>query len=93
MSAYVAAINDGADYIDCTVQMTSDGVAICRENVDLLQNTNVFSNQLLYQEYVASYPELQAAQGVFSFDLPWADVSTLKGKSYCDKLYNSLHES
>ncbi|KAG0561173.1 hypothetical protein KC19_9G042500 [Ceratodon purpureus] len=82
MAAYVAAINDGADYIDCSVQITSDGVAICRENVDLLPNTNIFSNQALYQQYVATYPELQATPGVFSFNLSYADVSTLKAVMY-----------
>lgn len=80
MSAYTAAINDGADYIDCTIQITSDGVAFCRESVDLVQSTNVGMNQDLYQQYVTKYPELQRDPGVFAFNLSWSEVVTLRGK-------------
>lgn len=93
LPAYAAAINYGADYIDCTVQITSDGVAICRENADLLLSTNIFANQILYQQYAQIYPDLQPNRGVFAFDVPWADVSTLKGKSFRGKFCNFLHES
>ena len=79
LSAYTAAVDEGADYIDCTVQITSDGVLICREDPDLVKSTNVFSNQVLYQTYVTTYSELQAAQGVFTFDISWANISTLNG--------------
>ena len=79
LSAYTAAVEEGADYIDCTVQITSDGVLICREDPDLVKSTNVFSNQVLYQTYVTTYSELQAAQGVFTFDISWANISTLNG--------------
>ena len=91
MLAYVAAINDGADYIDCTVQITSDSVPICRESVDLLISTNIVSNPALYQSNIKTIPALQSTQGIFSFDLSWAEISTLKGKSYLDKFYNFLH--
>ena len=79
LSAYTAAVDEGADYIDCTVQITSDGVLICREDPDLVKSTNVFSNQVLYQTYVTTYSELQAGQGVFTFDVSWANISTLNG--------------
>lgn len=82
LSSYVAAINDGADYIDCTVQITSDGVPFCREDVDLLKSTNVLSNQALYQQYVTLYPELQPIDGVFAFNLSWAEVVTLRAIIY-----------
>jgi len=89
MSAYVAAINDGADYIDCTVQISSDGVPFCREDVDLLKSTNVLSNQDLYQQYVTIYPELQPNDGVFAFNLSWSEVVTLRGET--DFLAISTH--
>lgn len=80
LSSYAAAINDGADYIDCTVQISSDGVPFCREDVDLLKSTNVVGNQVLYQQYYDSQPELQPSPGVFAFNLTWSEVLTLKGK-------------
>lgn len=82
LSSYAAAINDGADYIDCTVQISSDGVPFCREDVDLLKSTNIIGNQVLYQQYVASYPELQPGSGVFAFDLTWSEVLTLKATMF-----------
>ena len=77
--AYSHAIADGADYIDCTIQITRDGVPVCRDDPDLLKSTNVLSDQILYQDYLTTYSELQAAQGVFIFDISWANISTLKG--------------
>lgn len=79
MLSYAAAVKDGADYIDCSVQITSDGVLICREFPDLVQSTNVFTNSVLYSTYLATYPAIQSAQGVFTFDMSWANVSTLRG--------------
>lgn len=80
LPAYVAAINDGADYIDCTVQITKDGVPVCREDVNLIKSTNIDSVSVLYEQYYASYPEF--GSGVFTFDLPLKDIRTLKAKMY-----------
>lgn len=83
MLAYTGAINGGADYIDCPVQITSDGVPICRESANLLKSTNVATNHALYQNFLSSYPGFDnGTQGVFTFDIPWADLSTLGATIY-----------
>lgn len=38
--AYERAVNDGADIIDCSVQMSKDGVAFCLNSTDLMPATN-----------------------------------------------------
>ncbi|ONM02816.1 glycerophosphodiester phosphodiesterase GDPDL3 isoform X1 [Zea mays] len=39
--AYHSAVDDGADVIDCPVQVTSDGVLMCMSSINLLDTTNV----------------------------------------------------
>ncbi|NP_001170117.1 Glycerophosphodiester phosphodiesterase GDPDL3 [Zea mays] len=38
--AYHSAVDDGADVIDCPVQVTSDGVLMCMSSINLLDTTN-----------------------------------------------------
>ena len=38
--AYKKAITNGADKIDCILQMSKDGVAFCLDSADLLRKTN-----------------------------------------------------
>ncbi|KAJ7556023.1 hypothetical protein O6H91_05G065600 [Diphasiastrum complanatum] len=78
--SYVGAINDGADYIDCPVQMTKDGIAICLESPDLFVSTNVASTSFLYRQSVI--PGIQSSEGIFTFSLTWSEISTLKVKMY-----------
>jgi glycerophosphoryl diester phosphodiesterase len=93
MLAYTGAISGGADYIDCPVQITSDGVPICRESADLLQSTNVATNHALFQNFLSSYPGFDnGTQGVFTFDIPWADLSTLRGKRSQPLSHNPFDE-
>jgi hypothetical protein len=93
MLAYTGAINGGADYIDCPVQITSDGVPICREFANLLKSTNVATNHALLQNFLISYPGFDnGTQGVFTFDIPWADLSTLGGKRSQPLSHNPFHE-
>ncbi|KAJ9562811.1 hypothetical protein OSB04_007971 [Centaurea solstitialis] len=39
--AYEKAVSDGADIIDCPVQMTQDGIPICLGSINLLDRTSV----------------------------------------------------
>ncbi|KAM1061465.1 hypothetical protein ACFX2A_026489 [Malus domestica] len=73
--AYKQAVEDGADIIDCSVQMSSDGVAFCLDTPDLNSGTNALSQFMTKSETI---PELQAEAGVFSFQLSWSDIKSLK---------------
>ncbi|XP_038698467.1 glycerophosphodiester phosphodiesterase GDPDL7 [Tripterygium wilfordii] len=73
--AYQQAVNDGADIIDCTVQLSKDGVAFCSDTADLAGDTTAMSS---FMARATTIPEIQAKSGVFSFDLEWSEIQTLK---------------
>lgn len=75
--AYKQAVDDGADIIDCSVQLSSDGVAFCLDTIDLNSGTNALSQFMTKSETI---PELQAEAGVFSFQLSWDEIQSLKRK-------------
>ena len=87
--AYQAAIRDGADYIDCSVQITKDGVPICRESPDLTTGTNILSNSVYYPSYLKQVQginkmvldQANTDPGIFTFDLTWKEIQSLKRKS------------
>ncbi|XP_066353480.1 glycerophosphodiester phosphodiesterase GDPDL4-like isoform X2 [Miscanthus floridulus] len=78
--AYHSAIDDGADVIDCPVQVTSDGVLMCMSSINLLDTTNVQITPFATPPSVV--PEIQPTPGIFTFNLTWAKInsSALKPK-------------
>ncbi|GAB2216247.1 hypothetical protein Droror1_Dr00024017 [Drosera rotundifolia] len=73
--AYEKAIYDGADIIDCSVQLTIDGVLFCSDSADLSKSTNAL---VMFMSLSTVIPEIQAQNGIFSFDLTWSQIQTLK---------------
>ena len=70
--AYQQAIVDGADIIDCSVQMTKDGVAFCLNSTDLMGATNAMT---IMMSRTTNVPEIQSRSGIFSFDLTWSEIT------------------
>ncbi|KAG7942600.1 hypothetical protein I3843_16G112000 [Carya illinoinensis] len=73
--AYQQAVDDGADIIDCSVQMSKDGVAFCLDTADLVGDTTAMTT---FMSRSTTVPEIQPKAGVFSFDLTWSEIQTLK---------------
>ncbi|KAG6519301.1 hypothetical protein ZIOFF_022794 [Zingiber officinale] len=73
--AYQQAVADGADIIDCSVQMSKDGVAFCLESPDLMGHTTAVQT---FMSQATTVPEIQSNNGIFSFDLTWSDIQSLK---------------
>ncbi|XP_062160104.1 glycerophosphodiester phosphodiesterase GDPDL6 [Alnus glutinosa] len=73
--AYQQAMDDGADIIDCPVQMSKDGVAFCLDSADLMGDTTAMTTFMSRSNTV---PEIQPESGIFSFDLTWSEIQTLK---------------
>ncbi|XP_073002000.1 glycerophosphodiester phosphodiesterase GDPDL7-like [Typha latifolia] len=73
--AYQQAVEDGADVIDCSVQMSKDGVAFCLDTADLMSGTNAID---FFMSQSSTVPDIQTDSGIFSFDLTWSDIQTLK---------------
>lgn len=78
--AYQKAVADGADVIDCPVQVTKDGIPICMSSIDLGDVTTVATSQFASQTTVVN--DIKATPGFYSFNLTWEDISkNLKRKS------------
>ena len=75
--AYEKAVSDGADIIDCPVQITQDGVPICLGSINLLDRTSVANTDFI--NLTTNIPALQA-NGIFTFSLTWADIHGLERK-------------
>ncbi|KAG0502391.1 hypothetical protein HPP92_002463 [Vanilla planifolia] len=88
--AYLQAVEDGADYIDCTVHLTQDGIPICMSSINLVDATNVATSIL--RSRFTMVPELGSTPGIFTFNLTWQEIqNNLKpsiSNPYLD--YNNL---
>ncbi|CAA7393900.1 unnamed protein product [Spirodela intermedia] len=73
--AYRRAAEDGADVVDCSVQMTSDGVAFCMGSADLTSSTTATA---AFMPRSTMIPEIQPNSGIFSFHLTWSEIKSLK---------------
>ncbi|KAL0916072.1 hypothetical protein M5K25_013554 [Dendrobium thyrsiflorum] len=70
--AYNKAIKDGADIIDCPVQVTQDGVLICMSSINLMDDTNVA--QSIFRSRISNIPELQSTPGIFTFNFTLEEI-------------------
>ncbi|OAY55187.1 glycerophosphodiester phosphodiesterase GDPDL3 [Manihot esculenta] len=73
--AYQKAISDGADFIDCPVQMSKDGVPFCLGSINLIDSTTVVQSN--YSNLVETIPELNKGSGIFTFSLTWSQIQGL----------------
>ncbi|EEF33338.1 glycerophosphoryl diester phosphodiesterase, putative [Ricinus communis] len=73
--AYQKAISDGADVIDCPVQMSKDGIPFCLSTINLIDSTKVA--QTNYGSLAANIPELEKGSGIYTFNLTWSQIQTL----------------
>ncbi|XP_074320185.1 glycerophosphodiester phosphodiesterase GDPDL3-like [Silene latifolia] len=73
--SYTKAISDGADVIDCPVQMSKDGTPFCLSSVNLMNSTSVI--QTPFRNLLSTVSEIQPNQGIFSFSLSWEDIQSL----------------
>lgn len=74
--AYKQAISDGADVLDCPVQMTKDGTPFCLGSINLIDGTTAAQT---FSNLITNIPELEE-NGIFSFSLDWSDIQSLKRK-------------
>lgn len=70
--AYQQAVEDGADIIDCPVQVTKDGTLICMSSINLVDTTTVASSSM--RSRLSIIPEIQGTAGIFSFNLTWDEI-------------------
>ncbi|GER54924.1 SHV3-like 1 [Striga asiatica] len=74
--AYIKAASDGADILDCPVQMSSDGVPFCLGSIDLRNRTNIAQSPLANR--ATDNPDLHIQNGIFTYNLTWSEIQTLR---------------
>ncbi|XP_042445189.1 glycerophosphodiester phosphodiesterase GDPDL4-like [Zingiber officinale] len=70
--AYQKAVDGGVNFIDCPIQVTQDGIAICMSSIDLVADTTVTNSP--FANRFSSIPEVQDTQGIFTFNLTWDEI-------------------
>ncbi|XP_027340009.1 glycerophosphodiester phosphodiesterase GDPDL3-like [Abrus precatorius] len=73
--AYEKAISDGADVLDCPVQMSNDGIPFCLSTIDLIESTNAAQSR--FSKLATQIPEIKSGSGIFTFNLKWDDIKSL----------------
>ncbi|KAK4745786.1 hypothetical protein SAY87_012098 [Trapa incisa] len=73
--AYMNAISDGANVIDCPVQMSKDGVPFCFISINLMDGSTIAETP--YRNHTSMIPELASENAIFSFSLNWNEVQSL----------------
>ena len=88
--AYQQAVKDGADFIDCPVQVTRDGVLLCMSSINLMDSTTVTTSAMSSRSSVIQ--EIQDTPGIFTFNLTWDEIQkNLKRKlTSLSSLYVSI---
>lgn len=76
--AYKKAKSDGADVIDCPVQISKDGVPFCLSSIDLSTTTTVAQSKFGTRKTII--PEIQKGSGIYTFSLTWNEIKTLTRK-------------
>ncbi|XP_022733433.1 glycerophosphodiester phosphodiesterase GDPDL3-like [Durio zibethinus] len=73
--AYLKAIKDGVDVLDCPVQMTKDGTPICLGSINLIDSTTVAQSS--FSNLTTTIPEITQGSGIFTFNMSWIDIRNL----------------
>ena len=76
--AYQKAILDGADVIDCPVQISKDGIPFCLGSINLYDSTTVAQSS--YSNRSRIIPQIKAGSGIFTFSLAWSEIQNLTRK-------------
>ncbi|CAA7397948.1 unnamed protein product [Spirodela intermedia] len=72
--AYKKAVEDGADYIDCPVQVTEDGVLVCLPDIDLFSGTTISNSS--FRTRISTIPGIKSTPGAYTFNFTWEEIRT-----------------
>lgn len=70
--AYQKAVDDGADVIDCPVQVTRDRILICMSSIDLIEDTTVTNSP--FRSQISVVPQIKKTAGIFTFNLTLDEI-------------------
>ncbi|XP_047950159.1 glycerophosphodiester phosphodiesterase GDPDL4-like [Salvia hispanica] len=78
--AYEKAVSDGADILDCPVQITNDGIPFCLGSINLRDRTTVSQSDFINR--ATDNPELRIEKGIYAYNLTWSEIKTLQPAIY-----------
>ncbi|KAG2682443.1 hypothetical protein I3760_11G191700 [Carya illinoinensis] len=73
--AFMQAIADGVDVLDCPVQLSKDGTPFCLSSINLIDSTLVAQSS--FMSLSTSIPKIKTGSGIFTFSLTWSQIQTL----------------
>ncbi|KAF5479009.1 hypothetical protein F2P56_005521 [Juglans regia] len=73
--AYIRAIEDKVDVLDCPVQLAKDGTPFCLSSINLIDSTTVAQSP--YSNLTTSIPDIKAGTGIFTFNMTWSEIQGL----------------
>ena len=76
--AYTKAASDGADVLNCPVQMTKDGIPFCLGSINLIDKTT--AAQSPFSSITTTVPELKITNGILTINLTWTEIQSLRRK-------------
>ncbi|KAG5570365.1 hypothetical protein H5410_060131 [Solanum commersonii] len=80
--AYTKAVSDGADVLDCPVQMTKDGIPFCLGSINLVDKTTILQSP--FSNITNTDAVLNIITGIFTFNLNWDEIKSLKLMSFLE---------
>ena len=85
-SAYLLAIEQGADAVEPDLVSTSDGVLVIRHENEITATTDVASHPEFASRRTTKTIEGDSLTGWFTEDFTWAELSTLRARERLPKL-------
>ncbi|XP_004293798.1 PREDICTED: glycerophosphodiester phosphodiesterase GDPDL3-like [Fragaria vesca subsp. vesca] len=89
--AYMKALEDGVDVLDCPVQMSKDGIPFCSSSISLNDITTVAQSS--FQNFTMVVPEFQAEGRIYTFSLTWDQIKTLQPSISNPQEYYKLYRN
>ncbi|KAH0706610.1 hypothetical protein KY289_011686 [Solanum tuberosum] len=77
--AYIKAVSDGADVLDCPVQMTKDGIPFCLGSINLVDKITFL--QLPFSNLSNTVPGLNITIEIFTFNFNWDEIQSLESRN------------
>lgn len=71
--AYDKAVSDGADVIECPIQLTKDGIPLCMSSYDILYGTAI-RGSMNYQTPAVNKVVRTNVPGLYTFNFTWDEI-------------------
>ena len=92
LAAYMLAIEQGADFIEPDLVLTSDGVLVARHENEISETTDVSARPEFADRKTVKMIDGQQVTGWFTEDFTLAELKTLRARERLPKLRGTAHD-